>query len=284
MQGAGMRWVKFQALGDVSGFISSAHAAGFKVLLSALGDKSRAADPAYWPEYAGWVAGMAAQGADAIEVWNEANIDAEWPAGQISAATYTEMLKQAYNAIKGANSGTMVISGAPAPTGAEAAFPGRVVNDDRFLREMAQAGAATYMDCIGVHFNQGTTSPNATSGGALSGYHYSYYFWPMVDTYWNAFAGTRPLCFTELGYLSPEGLGGIQNPGFGWAANITVAQQAQWLAESASLAGNSGKVRLMIVWNVDFTNWDGFYVHAGYAMFRPGGSCPACAALDAVMP
>ena len=68
MQQAGMSWVKFQATGDAAGFISAGHAAGFKVLLSAVGDRARAADPAYWPEYASWVAGMAGAGADAIEI------------------------------------------------------------------------------------------------------------------------------------------------------------------------------------------------------------------------
>ena len=187
-----------------------------------------------------------------------------------------------YNAIKGANGGTMVISAGPAPTGAEGAFPGRVVNDDRFLREMAAAGAANYMDCIGTHFNQGTTSANATSGAPLlNGYHYSYYFWPMVDTYWGAFGGTRPLCFTELGFLSGDGFGGLPG-GFAWAAETSLAEHAQWLAEAASLAGNSGKVRLMIVWNVDFTQYSSD-PQAGYAIVRPDGRARRCATLGAAV-
>jgi hypothetical protein len=281
MQQAGMKWVKFQATGDASGLIAAGHAAGFKVLLSALGDHGRAADPSYWPEYASWVAGMAAAGADAIEIWNEMNIDREWPTGQISGATYTGLLQQAYNAIKAANSGTMVISGALAPTGAEGAFPGSVVNDDHFLTQMANAGAANYMDCVGVHFNDGTTPPDATSGSALSGYHYSYYFQPMVNLYYGAFGGTRPLCFTELGYLTSEGFGSLP-PAFGWAANTSLADQAQWLASTASQAGNSGQVRLMIVFNVDFTLY-GADPQAGYAIIRPDGSCPACSALGSVV-
>jgi hypothetical protein len=282
MQQAGMKWVKFQVRGGGADLVAAGKAAGFKVLLSVIGDKSRVTDPAYQAEYAAWVAGLAAAGADAIEVWNEPNIDHEWPEGQISAASYAQLLAKAYTAIKGANGGTIVISGGPAPTGAEGAFPGRVVNDDRFMRELAAAGGANYMDCIGIHYNTGTTSPNATSGSALSGYHYSYYFWSMVDTYWNAFGGTRPLCFTELGYLSPEGFGSLSSH-FGWAADTTVSEHAQWLAEAASLGGNSGKVRLMIVWNVDFTNW-GNDPQAGYAIIRPDGSCPACSTLGAVVP
>jgi hypothetical protein len=281
MQQAGMKWVKFQATGDAAGLIAAGHAAGFKVLLSALGDHNRAADPGYWPEYASWVAGMAAAGADAIEIWNEMNIDREWPTGQISGATYTGLLQQAYQAIKAANSGTLVISGALAPTGAEGAFPGSVVNDDHFLKQMADAGAANYMDCVGVHFNDGTTPPDATSGSALSGYHYSYYFLPMVDLYYSSFGGTRPLCFTELGYLTSEGFPSLPSA-FGWAAGTNLADQAQWLASTASLAGNSGKVRLMIVFNVDFTLY-GADPQGGYAIVRPDGSCPACAALGSVV-
>jgi hypothetical protein len=285
MQQAGMKWVKFQVTGDASGLIAAGKGAGFKVLLSAVGDRSRAADPAYWPEYAAWVAGMAAQGADAIEVWNEANIDREWPTGQLSGVTYTELLKQAYAAIKAANPNTLVISGAPAPTGAEGAFPNSVMNDDHFLQQMAGAGAASYMDCVGIHYNNGTTSPNEITGSALSGYHYSYYFWPMIDLYYNAFGGSRPLCFTELGYPSPQGFEHIPLPvNFAWASGISVAEQAQWLAESASLSASSGKVRLMIVFNMDFTVYLSNDPQAAYAIIRPDGSCPACSALDAVMP
>ena len=61
--------------------------------------------------------------------------------------------------------------------------------------------------------------------------------------------------------------------GFAWAGETSVAEHAQWLAEAASLAGNSGKVRLMIVWNVDFTLYGGD-PQAGYAIIRPGGGVP----------
>ena len=282
MKQGGMTWVKFQITGcDASGQIAAGHAAGFKVLASYKpADTSRAADPSYWPEYAACAAGMAAAGADAIEVWNEANIDADWPAGQISGVTYTGLLKQAYAAIKGANGGTLVISGAPSPTGAAAAFPGRVMNDNDFIAQMASSGAANYMDCVGVHYNEGIVSPKQSSGDPRDNY-YSRYFPSMVDLYYGSFGGSRPLCFTELGYLTPEGYPPLPAY-FGWAGNTTVAEQAQWLADAASLAGNSGKVRLMIVWNVDFTQYSSD-PQAGYAIVRPGGGCPACAALGAVV-
>jgi hypothetical protein len=54
------------------------------------------------------------------------------------------------------------------------------------------------------------------------------------------------------------------------------------LAEAVSVAANTGKVRLIIVFNVDFTYW-GDDPQAGYAMIRKDGSCPACETLARVM-
>jgi hypothetical protein len=190
------------------------------------------------------------------------------------------MLRQAYLQIKAANPGTLVISGAPAPTGAEGAF-GRahVWNDDTYMAGLAAAGAANYMDCIGAHYNEGIISPNQTSGDPRDPY-YTRYYAGMVSTYFNAFGGARKLCFTELGYLTPEGYGPL-HPNFGWAGNTSVAQQAQWLAEAVSLARSSSTVRMIIVFNVDFTNY-GDDPQAGYAIIRPGDACPACDALHGV--
>jgi hypothetical protein len=50
------------------------------------------------------------------------------------------------------------------------------------------------------------------------------------------------------------------------------------LADAISLARSSGKVRLVIIWNVDFTYY-GADPMAGYAIIRPNGTCPACDAL-----
>jgi len=268
--------------GDESGAINMAHASGFKILLSVLGDSGSVMDPNYQDKYARDVANMAAAGADGIEVWNEPNIDREWPNGQISGGNYTQLLAKAYNAIKAANGGTLVISAAPAPTGYFAGgCQANGCNDDVFLQQMAAAGAASYMDCVGAHHNAGTTSPSVSSGRP-EGNHYSWYFLPTLNLYYGSFG--RKVCFTELGYLSPEGYPSLSStaPGFAWAEATTVAQQAAWLAEAAAISINSGKVRLMIVFNVDF-DYYGSDPQAGYAIIRKGGGCPACESLGAVV-
>jgi hypothetical protein len=285
-----MVWAKRQIrynLGDdpsvAAGAINQAHSQGFRVLLGIVGDKAQlaAGGDGYMDQFAGFLGGVAALGPDAIEVWNEMNLDREWPNGQIDPAMYTRMLAKAYSAIKGRNASVMVISGAPSPTGAEGAFGTAAVwNDDRYIRGMAAAGAANYMDCLGLHYNEGIISPDQSSGDPRDNY-YTRFYSGMVNTYWNAFGGARPLCFTELGYVTPEGYGPLP-AGFSWGQNTTAAQQAEWLGRAATLSRSSGRVRLMIVWNVDFTTY-GEDPAAGYAIIRPGGGCPACATLGAAM-
>jgi hypothetical protein len=282
---SGMWWVKRQlrwqpgATAD-AGLINDAHQRGFKILLSVLGNPADISGGANFDSYAAYVGELARLGADAIEVWNEMNIDREWPTGQINPVTYVSMLQKSYTQIKAKNPNTIVISGALSPTGAEGAFGlNRVWNDDRYLNGLAAAGASAYMDCIGIHYNEGIISPTQSSGDPRDNY-YSRYYSAMVNLYYNAFGGARKLCFTELGYLSPEGYGPL--PGaFAWAAGTSAAEQAQWLGEAASLSKNSGKVRLLIVFNVDFPN-SGDDPQGGYAIVRPGGAGPACDSLRGV--
>ena len=289
MRNARMTWVKRQVkwhgepASNFQHMIDSARANGFKVLLSVIGDKNAiGGNPAgYYQNFANFVAQLARGGANAIEVWNEMNIDREWPSGQISGHNYTQMLAAAYNAIKSANSGTMVISGAPAPTGFFQGCGSGGGDDDCFLGQMAAAGAANYMDCVGVHYNAGIVPPDATSGAPVgSSGHYSWYLPRMMQLY-RSFFPSKPLCFTELGYLTGEGIGALP-AGFAWASGITLAQQAAWLAGAVHRLRGSGYVRMFIVWNVDATYW-GSDPQAGYAIVRPGGGCPACDSLRVAM-
>ena len=287
MNYAGMNWIKFQhkwGPGDdpsaVAGRIQQAHANGFKVLLSMPGATTYPSSIDF-NGYIDFLGGVAALGPDAIEVWNEMNIDFEWPAGQIDPASYVNnMLAPAYNAIKSANPNVMVISGAPAPTGFFGGGCGaNGCDDSAYLAGMAAAGAANYMDCMGAHFNAGATPPAQSSGHPAGNDHYSWHFQPTLDLYYGTLG--KPVCFTELGYLSGEDFGGVPSR-FSWAGSTSVAEHAQWLAQAVSMAANSGKARMVIIFNVDFTQW-GEDPQAGYAMIRSDGGCPACETLRQVM-
>lgn len=291
MQRAGMTWVKKQyrynlgdGTGTVAGMINEAKSAGLKVLIGVVGQPSQMGNfDSYINTYAQFVGEVAALGADAIEVWNEPNIDREWPTGQVNGANYTRLLAAAFNAIKTRNPNTLVVSGAPAPTGffGEAGCNANGCNDDVFMQQMAAAGAAQYMDFIGLHYNEGIVSPTANSGDPRN-YYPTRYFSQMLNRGLAPFPG-KQVIWTELGYLSGEDLGRAIPGGFAWAQGVTVAQHATWLAEAATLSAQSGRVRLMIVWNVDFPDMGGDDPMGGYAMFRRNGTCPACDTLGRVM-
>ncbi|GBL37930.1 hypothetical protein EMGBD1_16170 [Anaerolineaceae bacterium] len=290
MRQTGMTWVKRQvrwapgagAAGQ-AGLVTDAHSKGFKVLLSVLGDPQHTA-PAYYAEYASFVGALAALGADGIEVWNEMNLPREWLAGTISPVAYTEMLRQAHGAIKAANANTLVVSGAPSPTGYFGGCGTQGCDDAPFIAGMLAAGGLNYVDCIGVHYNEGIMPPAATSGDPRgSSGHYTRYYQGMVNQYRAASSQSRPLCFTEIGYLSGQEWGTVP-AAFLWRApyNNTVAEHAQYLADAVRLARRQGNVRLMIIFNVDFTLWADD-PQAGFAMVRPTGDCPACSAVQQAM-
>lgn len=290
MEEARMSWVKVQlryGLGaDASSTVQDAakyKEKGFKVLLSVVGNREELQRGGYNQAFADFL-GEIAPVADGIEVWNEPNIQNEWPVGEIDPADYTELLRASYDAIKSTNPRTIVISAAPAPTGVNNET---VMSDDRFIQGMVAAGAANYMDCVGIHYNAGATPPSATSGHPSdSTGHYSYYYLPMVDLYFDTFNATGanvPLCFTEVGYLSADGfdqtLAQIGANNFIWAEGTSVRDQAEWLEEALLRACRSGKVKMFIVWNVDFENY-GEDPQAGYAILRPNEKCPSCETLS----
>ena len=291
MKQAGMTWLKLQVRWDgtspasaVQPQIDSARNGGFKVLLSVVGSVTQlgADRAAYIQKYSAYVAGLAQLIPDAMEIWNEPNINREWPQGQINGANYAQLLIAAYNAIKQANPAVMVISGAPAPTGY---FGGKCAaegcDDNIFITQMQQAGAANALDCVGMHYNDGIVPPDKTSGDPRgSSNHYSRYFKTLIALYAGVFPG-KPVCFTELGYLSAQGYGPLP-AGFEWAANTTIQNQADWQALAAKIAKTGDKVRMIIVWNLDATQYDTDPM-AGYAIIRKDGSCPACTTLGAVM-
>ncbi|MCC6803123.1 MAG: hypothetical protein IT319_09580 [Anaerolineae bacterium] len=290
MQQAGMTWIKWQipfVIGDSSLItvardrINWSHEHGFFVFLSIKGNKDELGQQgsAYYPLYAEFVGQLAALQPDAIQVWNEMNLDREWPQGQIDPRSYTELLRQAHDAIKAVAPTIKVVTGAPSPTGAEGAFGlDRVWNDDRYYLGMANAGAAQYADCIGIHYNEGIISPRQ-QGGDPRGDYPTYYFPLMLQRALFPFRSTgERLCFSEMGYLSADGYGTLPS-GFAWGANTSVQEQAEWLADAVQVAAENGNVDLIIVFNVNFTQFVDNDPQGGYAIIRPDGSCPACQAL-----
>lgn len=209
----------------------------------------------------------------AIEVWNEQNLDREWDTAEgVKAERYVEMLRLSYQAIKSRDPSIIVISGALSPVGGVWTDPNKpdrvtVLDDFDYFDQMIDAGFLDYCDCVGVHHNgynigpgvewdQVEDDPTALFRGPFDNPHHSWSFKSTLWGYHNRIAAagsSKPLCVTEFGWASAEGLGG-HPPGFEFALDNTLEEQAQWDVQAFYLMRQWGFVRLAFLWNLDFAN------------------------------
>lgn len=214
----------------------------------------------------------------AVEIWNEQNLKREWYTGRpLSAAEYVALLAPAAQAVRAADPGVLIISGALTPTGVDDGD--LAINDFRYLQEMIDAGMLTHVDCVGAHHNginlpPGQTAEEAFAQGAPIGAvfvgpfdngnplnpHPSWSFYSTLTGYHDIIvrAGSdKPLCVTEFGWSSVEGLDGDPREGFEFAYDNTLEEQAQNIVDAFTLMHDWGFVRLAILFNLDFASKSG---------------------------
>lgn len=223
----------------------------------------------------------------AIEVWNEQNLDREWmtPRGLI-AADYVELLRRAYQGIKAVDPNVMVISGALSTTGgcSNNGVP-CAIDDFAYFDAMIDAGMLNYADCIGAHHNGYNLAPEylwdavpndptATFRGPFDNPHHSWSFRSTLEYYANRVrlaGGDQQLCVTEFGWASGEDLEGVP-AGWDYAVDNTLAEQAEWLVDAAELMSQSGYVRLAIIWNLNYgpsAGWSPTNDNVPYSLIGP---------------
>ena len=204
----------------------------------------------------------------AIEVWNEQNLEREWQAtAGLVAADYVEMLRMAHETIKAKDANIVVVSGALAPTGGWVEPDGRVtaIDDFVFFQQLLDAGMLAYANCVGAHHNgynigpdvlaeDAPNDPQATSAlfrGPFDNVHHSWSFKSTLMGYSQMMAGGVPLCVTEFGWASTEGAGGTP-PGFAFADDNTLEEQADWITQAYQLQREWGITWLAFLWNLDY--------------------------------
>ncbi|GJM40850.1 MAG: hypothetical protein DHS20C20_11320 [Ardenticatenaceae bacterium] len=206
---------------------------------------------------------------DAIEVWNEQNLDREWQTSNgISPEDYVRFLEVAYNAIKAADPDIIVISGALSPTGTGDWV--RWADDFEYMDRALAAGLLNFADCVGAHHNgyniapdvafdqAGGTAEAATAvfRGPFDNPHHSWSFKTTIDTYAQKIQAVDPnmkLCVTEFGWASSEGYDVVPE-GFAFAQDNTLEEQATYLVQAYQQMHASGNVWLAFMFNYDFGN------------------------------
>jgi hypothetical protein len=228
----------------------------------------------------------------AYEIWNEQNLYYEWGGrgGKISAARYVELLKVAYRAVKAADPAAVVISGALTPTGVS---DGDIAIDDRvYLEQMYQAGLKSYCDAVGAHPSGYNNPPDADwrtfqdpsdTFGAKN--HPSWFFRGTVESYRNTMVAfgdaDKKIWVTEFGWASVDGLGVLPVQGYGYAADNTQAEQAEFIVRAFQMGKGWGFVGAMFLWNLNFGPVSGAQDEkAAFGIVRPDWAPrPAFAAL-----
>jgi hypothetical protein len=228
-------------------------------------------DPQAYANFLGQIIDRYPGRVHAIEVWNEMNLEREWNTAEgVNPAAYVRLLQVAHATIKAKDPGIIVISGALSPTGinCRGSFPacpgeGRVIvmDDVTYLNAFVEAGGLAYADCIGTHSNGTNLPPTAdgnnppprageTFGGPWDNPHYSWALRSQVETYAAVLGGQKQQCVTEFGYASP--IDGRYPGFFGFAADVSEAQQAQYLVDAFNWMRDSGQVKLAFLFNLDY--------------------------------
>jgi hypothetical protein len=261
------------------GVVDEAYSHGLDLLLSVVGAPgwTRAAGgengpPDDYAQYANFLTELLDRydgKVQAIEVWNEQNLDREWATPQgLSPANYVQFLSQAYQAIKAHDPNIIVISGALAPTGRHDGVTS--YDDFLYLDEELAAGLLNYADCVGAHHNGYNIGPDvpfdaapaeaeaatAFFRGPFDNPHHSWSFKTTLDTYAQKVQAIDPdkkLCVTEFGWASSEGYDQYPD-GFGFALDNTLEEQARYIVQAFQQMHDSGYVWLAFLFNYDFGN------------------------------
>jgi hypothetical protein len=283
MNALGFRWIKLQIRWEsqepapgaidwptMDGVVSLANGAGKKLLFSVVTTPNWARartegqgppdDPNTYGNFVAAIAQRYCGRVQAIEVWNEQNLLTEWNTGRgINAKEYIDMLKIAYQRIKAACPGMIVVSGAPTPTGLTDGWT--AVDDVEYLRRMYSNGLKSYCDAVGVHpsgFDNPADADWRTwkDSTGFNG-HRSFFFSNTIKAYHDVMVqngdGNKKLWATEFGWATAEGMGGTPNPGYEYAATNTEASQAANLVKAMQIAKQSGYMGVMFIWNLDFS-------------------------------
>ncbi len=189
---------------------------------------------------------------DAIEVWNEPNLEREWgePISAESAAHYVDLLKRSYATIKAIDPSIQVVTAGLSPTGwdDDTARP-----DDRFLQWMFDAGLSGNYDVLGVHGNGQAPDPTAAPG-TIPGFDDASFYFRRIEQLRaiqeaNGDAA-KPMWMLEFGWTSDQ-----VHPQYSWFS-VSEDQKAQNIISGIQYArANWPWMGTMFLWNLPDPSW-----------------------------
>jgi hypothetical protein len=221
---------------------------------------------------------------DAVEIWNEPNLNREWQGTlAFSGQGYMDLFDAGYRAVRAVSPDIPVITAGLAPTSGQGAR-----NDREFLREMYAAGLASYNDpnlYIGIHPYGWGNAPDATCCNQLDGRSWdddpSFFFSDTVRQYREIMVNSgdsgRRMWVTEFGWASWDGLPGGPPDGDGWISYNNRWAQGGYTIRAFQIGQETDYIGPMILWNLNFAVLSGLLENrderAAYSILVPGSAC-----------
>lgn len=197
----------------------------------------------------------------AYEIWSEPNLRREWNGRPLSAASYVDLLRHAYNAIKQIDPSIVVVSAGLAPTGVDDGT--NALADRSFLAAAYSAGLASVSDAVGVHAEGWVNPPDnhcCTPLPGVSGWNSdrTFFFQDTLLDYHKIIAqagdSTKLMWVTQFGWGTSMGITdkpAAMIPGMDFVAFNTDAQQAQYIPRAFAIGQSLEYVGPMFVYNLN---------------------------------
>ena len=195
---------------------------------------------------------------DAIELWNEPNLDREWglrTIDQAAARQYVNLLCAGHRAAKRVNPNIVTISAALSPTGTT---NGTAMDDTVYLRWLYSAGMKPCYDVLGAH-GVGYKAPPTISPEELAtnkewGGNVSFGFRrveQLRQVMEQAGDGDKQIWLTEFGWTSDT-----VHESYAWH-KVTEQQKAEYIVGAFEWASKHWRpwIGVMIVWNMPASDW-----------------------------
>lgn len=183
------------------------------------------ADLQDFANFAGILAGRYQGRIRYYQIWNEPNIYPEWGDQPVNPEAYTDLLCRTYQAIKAADPGAVVLSGALAPT---IDLSGINLNDFIFLQRMYDAGAGECFDILGAQ-GYGLFSGPTDQRMRITQLNFAHVLWLRDQMIANA-DGDKPIWIGEMAWNPvPDAPGIADRLRFG---QVTEDQAARYAVEA----------------------------------------------------
>ncbi len=193
---------------------------------------------------------------DAVEIWNEPNLRREWTGSRpMSGASYMELFRVGYEAVRAYSPAIAVITAGLAPTGNH---PGVSIDDRAFLRQMYQAGLASYSDVqIGVHPYSWGNPPDFLCCDNVEGQGWDdrpqFFFQQTIRDYANIIAASGDnarMWVTEFGWATWEDYpSAVPEP---WMTYNSAMDQRDYTLRAFQIGQSRADIGVMFLWNLSY--------------------------------